>query len=201
MKELKLLQKKHIKKRFIKNKKLGIYCATKSNEFWEADMTFVWTNLGNMFLLVVEDVYDKEIVGAHFDIKASAIESIKALEKALKYRFGGEVPKGFKLKMRVDRGCQYTAEKFEEYANKKNIEIEFCGVQTPNDKPYVESFFSSYKCEEVYRNRYENYLEAYNGWKEFIDWYNNDRPHGSLNNLSPREFINIINNNKSALFA
>ena len=199
MKNLNLLQKRHIKKRFIKNKRLGVYCATKSNEHWEADMTYVWTNLGNMFLFVVEDVHDKEIVGEHFDIKASTDEAIKALENALKYRFGGVVPKDLNLKIRVDRGCQYTAAKFEDFAEKNNIKLEFCGLATPDDKPYVESFFSSYKCEEVYRNRYANFLEAYQGWQEYLDWYNNARPHGSLNNLSPKEFIE--NNKKvSALF-
>lgn len=189
MKELNLLQKRHIKRRFISNKKLGVYCAQKSNEHWEADMTYVWTNLGNMFLFVVEDTYDKEIIGEHFDIKASTAEAIKALENALKSRFSGAVPVSLNLKIRVDRGCQYTALKFEEFAKKNNIKLEFCGVSTPDDKPYVESFFSSYKCEEVYRNWYENFLEAYRGWQEYLNWYNNDRPHGSLNNLSPREFI------------
>jgi putative transposase len=201
MKELNLLQNRQIKRRFLKHKKLGVYGANTSNEHWEADMTYVWTNLGNMYLFVVEDVYDKEIVGEYFGLKASAKESIAALKMALENRFCGAVPDGLKLKIRVDRGCQYTAEAFEKFTTENNIELEFCGVQTPNDKPYVESFFSSYKCEEVYRNRYENFYEAHVGWKDYIDWYNNLRAHGSLDNLSPKEFIKLKKNEKvSTLF-
>jgi putative transposase len=198
MKELKLLKNRQIKRRFLKHKKLGVYCASSSNEHWEADMTYVWTNLGNMYLFVIEDTFDKEIVGEHFDVKASVKESIEALKLALENRFCGAVPSNLKLKIRVDRGCQYTAEAFEKFATENNIELEFCGVQTPNDKPYVESFFSSYKCEEVYRNRYENFYEALDGWKGYIDWYNNLRPHGALNNLSPKEFKKLQNNEKNS---
>jgi hypothetical protein len=40
------------------------------------------------------------------------------------------------------------------------IKLEFCGVQTPNDKPYIESFIGCYKREEVYRNQYKDFFEA-----------------------------------------
>ena len=188
MKELKLLQPKKIKTRFIKNRRLGIYCATASNQHWEADLTYVPLNIGNAYLFAVEDVFDKEVVGEHMDLRAGAKQAINSLQQAINNRFKGYVPNDFKLTMRIDRGCQYTAIDFEKFANEHNINLEFCGIQTPNDKPYIESFFSCYKREEVYRNCYENFFEAYQGWKEFIDWYNNLRPHGSLNNLSPRQF-------------
>jgi len=68
------------------------------------------------------------------------------------------------------------------------IKLEFCGVQTPNDKPYIESFIGCYKREEVYRNQYEDFFEAVEGWENYLEWYNHRRPHGALNNLPPVVF-------------
>ena len=68
------------------------------------------------------------------------------------------------------------------------IKLEFCGVQTPNDKPYIQSFIGCYKREEVYRNQYENFFEAVEGWKNYLEGYHHCRPHGSLNNLPPVVF-------------
>ncbi|MBI5701378.1 transposase, partial [Candidatus Saganbacteria bacterium] len=68
------------------------------------------------------------------------------------------------------------------------LKIEYCGVQAPNDKPYIESWFSCYKKEEVYRNDYLNFWEAKVGFEAYIDWYNDRRPHGSLGNISSATF-------------
>lgn len=90
--------------------------------------------------------------------------------------------------MRVDRGCQFTAHDFAQFAIGCGIKLEFCGVQTPNDKPYIESFIGCYKREEVYRNQYEDFFEAVEGWKNYLEWYHHHRPHGALNNLPPVVF-------------
>ncbi|MBI5700967.1 hypothetical protein HZC34_03845 [Candidatus Saganbacteria bacterium] len=58
------------------------------------------------------------------------------------------------------------AEEFCLAAEKRTwLKIEYCGVQAPNDKPYIESWFSCYKKEEVYRNDYLNFWE---GRKEIL---------------------------------
>jgi len=52
----------------------------------------------------------------------------------------------------------------------------------------LKAFLAAINGKEVHRNYYENFFEAYKGWKEFIDWYNNLRLHRSLNNLSAKQF-------------
>jgi len=188
MKELKLLQPKNIKRRYIKNRRLAICCPIRSNVRWEADITYVPTEMGHMYLFVVEDVYDKEILSGYMDIRCRAKEAIESLKEAVVKRFGDRVPEGLLLTLRVDRGCQFTAEDFAIFSKSQGIILEFCGIQTPNDKPYVESFFSCYKREEVYQNIYEDFFQASEGWKSYRKWYDELRPHGSLKDMTPRCF-------------
>jgi putative transposase len=188
MKALDLLQPKHIKRRYLKNRRLAVFCPIQSNVRWEADLTFVPTFMGMMYLFVVEDVYDKEILAGYMDIRCRAVEAIKTLEKAIKKRFGDNLPEGLSLTVRVDRGCQFTAEDFAKFAASQGINLEFCGIQTPNDKPYIESFFGCYKREEVYRNVYEDFFQAHEGWENYRKWYDESRPHGALKDMTPKEF-------------
>lgn len=188
MQKLRILQPKNIKRRYIKNRRLAICCPIRSNVRWEADITYVPTQMGNMYLFVVEDVYDKEILSGYMDIRCGAKEAIKSLREAVVKRFGDKVPEGLLLTLRVDRGCQFTAEDFAIFAQSQGIILEFCGIQTPNDKPYVESFFSCYKQEEVYRNVYEDFFQACDGWGNYRKWYDELRPHGSLKDMTPKDF-------------
>ena len=186
---LEMLQPKRIKKQSKPKKELAFYSPIKSNVRWEADLSYVFFGSGTAHAFVVIDTYDKEVIGRYFSMRARAAEAVAALDRAVAARFGDSIPEGFEVTMRVDRGCQYTAEEFCLAAEKRSwLAIEYCGVQAPNDKPYVESWFACYKREEVYRNDYRNFWEAKTGFESYTDWYNNRRPHGSLGNLSPIKF-------------
>ena len=188
MSVMRMLQPRSIKRIWIKNRRLGKSQAIQSNKRWEADMTYVPTQMGNMYLFLIEDIHDKEVVGWHMDIRCGAQQAVESLKQALMKRFGHESAHGLELIVRVDRGCQFTAHDFAQFAIGCGIKLEFCGVQTPNDKPYIESFIGCYKREEVYRNQYEDFFEAVEGWKNYLGWYHRHRPHGSLNNLPPVVF-------------
>ena len=75
-------------------------------------------------------------------------------------RFGGRGPEGHILVLRIDRGTQFIARNFRETAKRLNVQLEYAGIQCPDDKPYIEAFFSKYKVEEVYRNEYRDSAEA-----------------------------------------
>lgn len=189
MSELKMLQPKRIKKQSKPRKELAFYSPIKSNVRWEADLSYVFFGSGTAHAFVVIDTYDKEVIGRYFSLRARAAEAVAALDRAVAARFGDTIPEGFEVIMRVDRGCQYTAEEFCLAAKKRPwLVVEYCGVQAPNDKPYVESWFACYKREEVYRNDYRNFWEAKTGFESYVGWYNNIRPHGSLGNISPVTF-------------
>lgn len=153
--------------------------------YWEADFTYVWTGEGNAYLCTVMDGWDRDIVGDVFSDRCRAVEASEALEKAVMSRFGGKVPEDYNLTLRVDRGSQFRAFRFRETARLLNVRLEYAGIKCPEDKPYIESFISNYKTEEIYRNEYRNFQEAKSGWETYREWYRNDRLHQSLDYMSP----------------
>lgn len=159
-----------------------------SNIRWEGDLTYVWCGKdGQGYLFAFVDCYDNEIIGDCFSQRCRAQEGIEALKRAIQHRFPYGIPRGHKLTVRVDRGTQFISSSFKREADKLGIALEYCGIRCPDDKPYIESFFSMYKKEEVYRNDYESYLEAEAGWGSFKRWYNEDRFNQGLNYLTPKE--------------
>jgi putative transposase len=156
--------------------------------YWEADFTYVWTGEGNAYLCAIIDGWDRDIVGDVFSDRCRAVETSEALEKAVMRRFDGRVPEGHQLTLRVDRGSQFRAHRFRETARLLNVRLEYAGIQCPEDKPYIESFNSNYKTEEIYRNEYRDYQEAKTGWEDYRDWYRNDRLHQSLDYMSPVQY-------------
>ena len=166
------------------------------NTYWEADLTYVWSGSSNTYLFVIIDAYDRDVAGDVFSDRCRALEAVKTLERAVLSRFGGRVPYGHELTLRVDRGSQFTARSFREAARIMNVRLEYAGIQCPEDKPYIESLFGSYKTEEVYRNEYSSLAEAITGWEGYRDWYRNDRLHQALWYKSPRDYAKVACNSK-----
>ena len=160
---------------------------TVSNVYWEMDLTYVWCGSRFGYLFAVVDACDKGIPGARMGDRCRAVEAVEALEEAVAARFeGGRVPEGHRLILRVDRGSQFVARRFREAAKALNVVLEYAGIQCPEDKPYIESFFGHYKIEEVYRNAYASLPEAQAGWKLYRVWYEADRVHQSLGYQTPQ---------------
>jgi len=191
MKTLKLLQAKAIKN--LRKKKKGphvlFYSACRGNVRWEADLTVVSYDGGQLYLFTVMDTYDKEIIGSWLGFRCRCQEALASLEQAINSRFpDGKVSEGLELTLRLDRGCQFTAQDFGQKAREYGLRIEYCDVQAPNQKPYIESLFSNFKREEVYRNDYRNPLDVFRGWETYVEWYNTKRPHASIGFTSPVQF-------------
>ena len=131
-----------------------------SNVYWEMDLTYVWCASRFGYLFAVVDAYDKGIPGSRFGDRCRAMEAVEALEEAVASRFGGgRVPEEHRLILRVDRGSQFVARRFRTAAKTLGITLEYAGIQCPEDKPHIESFFGHYKTEEVYRTSYTTLAE------------------------------------------
>ena len=162
---------------------------TVSNAYWEMDLTYVWCGSGFGYLFAVIDACDKGIPGAVFGDRCRAQEAIRALEEAGSTRFGGRVPEGHVLTLRLDRGTQFTARRFQEAAHALGVRIEYAGIQCPEDKAYIESFFGKYKTEEVYRSAYTTLAQGQVGWQLYRVWYESERLHQSLSYQTPRQHM------------
>jgi putative transposase len=187
MKAMNRLQPKKIKKK--RTNRLEISCPVASNLRWEGDLTYVWDGAKINYLFVILDVFDKEPIGDYYGLRCRADEAVYSLEQAVTTRFGNlEQCDHFRVTLRVDQGSQYISKKFKKRARELGVFLEYCGINCPNDKPYIESFFSRYKCEEVYRNEYRSFTNAFLGWLQYKDWYTTNRIHQGLGWLTIPQF-------------
>lgn len=175
----------------------GIFRAEKKNQIWTSDITYIWTNEGWIYLAVVLDVYNREIIGWSLNQKCSADLVLKALTMAINNRR----PEAGII-FHSDRGSQYTSSRF------RNTLAHYAFIQSMSgkgncyDNAITESFFSTLKKELIYLTKFETKQQAVIEIFEFIEiFYNRKRLHSALNYLSPVEFRmkNLTENKKEVL--
>lgn len=187
MKVLNMLQPRKLKKH--RTCRLPISCPTGPNIRWEGDLTYVYDGHKTNYLFAFVDTFDKEPVGDYYGLRCRSDEAIQGLEEAVRTRFGSLEPCAtYRVALRVDQGSQFVSQKFKDRARRLGVKLEYCGIDCPDDKPYVECFFARYKCEEVYRNEYGSYTEALTGWISYKHWYRTERIHQGLGYRSIPEF-------------
>jgi len=159
---------------------------TGPNQVWAADFTYIQLRKEFIFLAVELDIYSRRCIGWSLSRDLNADTALDALQMALYNRrhddLGG-------LIHHSDRGLQYTSIAFTECLRNHGIQISNSRKGNPYDNAYVESFFKTLKYEEVYLNEYDNFEDALENIKRFIeDVYNAKRMHSSLGYQSPIEF-------------
>jgi putative transposase len=169
-----------------------------SNTYWEMDTTTVWCGVdARRYLCGIIDAYDRGIPGSCFSDRCRADEAIATLEAALAQRFGGRVPENHTLILRVDRGSQFVARRFRQAAAALGVTLEYAGIQCPDDKPFIESFFGKYKTEEVYRMDYGSAIDGSTAWELYRRWYETERIHQSLGYRTPEQVVMSRNHHLS----
>ena len=151
------------------------------NQCWVADITYIPTNQGWLFLAIIMDLFSRRIVGWSMSRWISRHLVIDALRMAIAIRH----PSG-SLIHHSDRGAQYTSDDFRDELDKYGIECSMSGRGNCYDNAVAESFFGLLKRERVNRVRYRTRDEARSDLFDYIEcFYNKKRRHGYLNNLSP----------------
>lgn len=154
------------------------------NEVWAADITYVWTREGWLYLAVVMDLFSRRIVG---------FSTQKTMERqlvidALKVALGRRRP-GAGLLHHSDRGSQYASGAFQALLSGAGIVCSMSRKGNCWDNAPLESFFATLKNELVYHQRYDTRAEARSDIFRYIEsWYNSKRLHSSLDYLSPAEY-------------
>src|SRR4029077_19183392 len=157
---------------------------TEPNTTWSADITYIPTADGWLYLAVVEDQFSRRIVGWAMDATMTSRLVVDALEMAVKRRLPGEG-----LLAHSDRGSQYASEHYQRLLAKHGIECSMSGVGQCWDNAPMESFFASLKKELVHHEDYETRARATASIFEYIEtFYNPKRRHSSLGYLSPAEY-------------
>ena len=151
------------------------------NARWAADITYIWTRQGWLYLAVVMDLFSRRIVGWSMQETLARSLVIDALEMALRAR---RPDSG--LVHHSDRGCQYASLDYQELLRRAGCTCSMSRKGNCWDNAPVESFFSTLKMELVHERRYRTRQEARMEVFEFIEvWYNRERLHSSLGYLSP----------------
>jgi putative transposase len=154
------------------------------NQRWVADITYIHTREGWLYLAVVEDLYSRMVVGWSMADHLESRLVVDALEMAVQRRLPGEG-----LVAHSDRGSQYASGHYQQLLAKHGIECSMSGVGQCWDNAPMESFFASLKKELVHHEDYQTRAEARTSIFEYIEtFYNPKRRHSSLGYVSPSEF-------------
>ena len=154
------------------------------NATWSADITYVPTADGWLYLAVVEDLFSRMIVGWAMDGTMTSRLVVDALEMAVRRRLPGDG-----LVAHSDRGSQYASAHYQGLLGRHGITCSMSRVAQCWDNAPVESFFASLKRELVHSERYTTRDEARASIFEYVEvFYNRVRRHSSLGYVSPAEF-------------
>ncbi|MFN2200800.1 MAG: IS3 family transposase [Caldilineaceae bacterium] len=161
------------------------FAASAPNQVWLADISYIATDEGWLYLAVILDLYSRRIIGWAMDARMTRELVEKALRMALRRRGLDNVPRLH----HSDRGSQYTSAGYQTLLRDHKIQVSMSGVGNCYDNAPVESFFSLLKTEEVYHRRYANRQEAKSSLFDYIElFYNRKRAHSSLGDISPATF-------------
>ncbi len=159
------------------------FVAKDMNQLWVADMTYVPTWEGFLYLAVVTDVFSRKVVGWAFGVQMTADLVIMALNMALHTRKPGSVIH------HSDQGSQYTSVAFGNRCREMGVRPSMGTVGDAYDNAMAESFFASLECELIARRSWKTKTEARMAVFTWIEsWYNPHRRHSALNYLSPNNF-------------
>ncbi len=159
------------------------FTATGPDQLWVADITYVPTWAGFLFLAIVLDVWSRRIVGWAMATHLRTELVLEALDMALEQR----KPRG--VIHHSDQGCQYTSLAFGRRCELMGVHPSMGSVGDAYDNAMAESFFGTLECELLGRYSFRTPKEARTALFRYIEgWYNPRRRHSSLDYLSPAKF-------------
>ena len=162
--------------------------ASRSNERWAMDVTHIpcgqdgWTHLA-----AVIDCHDREVIGYEFALRSRAKEAERAVEAACLARFGTLRPEGAPV-LRSDNGLIFQSRRFRQACRDYRLTQEFITPYTPEQNGIIERFFRSLKEECVGQHVFRTFEDARRVIREWMQWYNQERPHQALGYRSPIQY-------------
>ena len=154
------------------------------NEAWVADITYIPTREGWLYLAIVEDLYSRKVVGWSMAGNMESRLVVDALEMAVTRRWPDEG-----LVAHSDRGSQYASEHYQRLLGKHGITCSMSAVAQCWDNAPAESFFATLKKELTHHEDYPTRAAARTSIFEYIEVFdNNQRLHSSLGYVTPAEY-------------
>jgi putative transposase len=156
---------------------------TRPNEQWCMDFMADRLEDGRRIrILTVEDVFTRECLAVEVDTSLTSARVVNVLERVIRARTAPRV-------ITVDNGSEFYSRRTDAWAYQRGVHLLFSRPGKPMDNPFIESFNGRLRDEHL---NVELFFSIADAQRKILEWqrdYNEDRPHSSLGNISPREFV------------
>jgi len=173
--------------RFMKEGKKDVlklnFTAKAPNQVWVSDVTYFRVCNTTRYICVIIDLYSRKVIS----YKISQKHSTQLVTTTFKIAYKERQPDN-NIIFHSDRGVQYAAFAFRKLLKSLNITQSFSPTGRPCHNAVMESFFATLKKEELYRIKYRSVREFEQSVKEYIERYNNERPHVTLRYKTPNAY-------------
>ncbi len=153
---------------------------TRPNHVWCTDVTYIPLQRGFLYLVAVMDWASRKVLSWRLSNTLDPSFCVEALEEALEHYGAPEI-------FNTDQGSQFTSVDFTDVLKEAGIRISMDGKGRWMDNIFIERLWRSLKYEQVYLSEYATGTQARAGIGWWIDFYNERRPHSSLNDRTPDE--------------
>lgn len=158
---------------------------TKPNQVWAIDITYIPMAKGFMYLTAIIDHYSRYIVAWEVSNSLNAENTLNVLKQAISQHGKPEI-------INSDQGSQFTCALWTEYVEKEEIAISMDSRGRATDNIFIERFWRTVKQDYVYLRPAENGTELYGGLKEFINYYNTQKPHQGIDRVIPAQLYKQV---------
>ena len=152
----------------------------RANQVWALDTTYIPMARGFVYLTAVVDVASRRVLTHKVAITMEACHAREILEEAFSRYGTPEI-------VNTDQGSQFTATEFTEVVLAKGCKLSMDGRGSWRDNVFVERVWRSVKYERVYLKAYDGVSAARADIANYFDWYNTERPHSSLDRMTPKQ--------------
>jgi putative transposase len=149
------------------------------NQVWATDVTYIPMRHGFLYLVAIMDWFSRYVLAWRLANTLDTSFCLEALEGALEIN----TPEIFNS----DQGSQFTSHDFTDMVKAAGARMSMDGKGRCFDNIFVERLWRSVKYEEVYLNDYVEVIDAHDGLGSYFNYYNLERPHQSLTNMTPAE--------------
>jgi putative transposase len=153
------------------------------NQCWSADFMSdaLWSGQRFRTFNLIDD-YNREALTIDVDRSLPAGRVVRALDRAAAWR-------GYPKKLRVDNGPELTSVRLADWADDNDVELEFTEPGRPMQNGFIERFNRTYRTEVLDLYIFKKLKEVQEITDNWVIEYNEERPHESLGNLTPKEYL------------
>ncbi len=148
------------------------------NQVWCSDITYVPMPRGFVYLVAIMDWYSRYVLSWEVSVTMDSEFCVSALDSALLRYGGAEI-------FNTDQGSQFTSTTFTDTLKNADIQISMDGKGRAMDNIFIERLWRTVKYEEIYIKEYASVQSLRESLSDYFSFYNEERPHASLNDKSP----------------